>query len=767
MLTDRVAAVQEALDATLAALGAPSAPLAVDAPVRRGSDLTAAVALGLFTDMVRSRELDVAARRLKAEGRSYYTIQSAGHELDAILGARLRLTDPCFLHYRSGGLMMARSRLDGEVDGVRDTLLSLCAAADDPISGGRHKVWGSQRLWVPPQTSTIASHVPKAMGTAFALGRAARLGLETPVPADAIVCCSFGDASANHASALAGINAARYAHRRGSPLPLLLVCEDNGLGISVDTPRDWIAGSFSALPHLRYLRAEGELDEVWAAVGEAIDRCRTARAPVFLHLPTVRLWGHAGSDLEGQYRDEGAVTADEDRDPLRAVARRLVALGVASGQQLAARVEAVRAEVAAATEWAASRPPLADRAAVVASLAPYDEAAVRGAATGSVVETDRRRAHHGGTLPEEQRGASRRTMAALLGASLSDTLLAHPEALVFGEDVGRKGGVYHVTAGLQEAFGQGRVFDTLLDETTILGVAQGAGLLGQLPIPEIQYLAYLRNAIDQLHGEASSLQFFSQGRFANPMVLRIAGLAYQKGFGGHFHNENAVGALRDVPGLALACPARADDAVRLLRGALAMARACGRVVALLEPIALYHEKDLHRPGDGGWLADYPAPGEVLLPGVVATYLLRPGVEEQEDRGADDPRRADVLIVSYANGLRLSLRAARRLADEDGLAVRVLDLRWLAPLPHAAVRAAVASAGAVLVADECRATGGGVADALVADLAEAGTPIPLASVRAADSYVPLGPAAAHVLLSEEEILAAARALIRRRWAPPEA
>src|SRR6185436_12652277 len=98
-------------------------------------------------------------------------------------------------------------------------------SAEDPISRGRHKVWGSRRLWVPPQTSTIASHLPKAVGTAFAIGRARRLGRDLQADAglssDSIVCCSFGDASTNHATALAGLNAARYMHKAGAPCPIL------------------------------------------------------------------------------------------------------------------------------------------------------------------------------------------------------------------------------------------------------------------------------------------------------------------------------------------------------------------------------------------------------------------------------------------------------------------------------------------------------------------------------------------------------------------
>jgi 2-oxoisovalerate dehydrogenase E1 component len=224
---NRVEVSEARLDRVLAELAPARERLAPDAPLRPGSTLTAAQAVGLFEDMVASRALDVVARELKRENAGFYTISSAGHESNAVLGALLRTDDPCFLHYRSGALMLARARRAGGETPIFDTLLGLVASADDPIAQGRHKVWGSKRLWVPPQTSTIASHVPKAVGTAFALARARRMGFALPVPSDAIVCCSFGDASASHATALAGFNAARYSLRGGQPTPILFVCEDN------------------------------------------------------------------------------------------------------------------------------------------------------------------------------------------------------------------------------------------------------------------------------------------------------------------------------------------------------------------------------------------------------------------------------------------------------------------------------------------------------------------------------------------------------------
>jgi 2-oxoisovalerate dehydrogenase E1 component len=341
-------------------------------------------------------------------------------------------------------------------------------------------------------------------------------------------------------------------------------------------------------------------------------------------------------------------------------------------------------------------------------------------------------------LPERppRAGGEPTTVALAINATLADELEHDPALLVFGEDVARKGGVYGVTRGLQRRFGAGRVFDTLLDETSILGLALGAGLTGLVPVPEIQYLAYLHNAEDQLRGEAATLQFFSQGRYRNGMVVRVAGLGYQKGFGGHFHNDNAVGVLRDVPGLVLASPGRPDDAAAMLRTCLDAARADGAVCVYLEPIALYHTRDLHEDGDGGWLA--PPAGSAPL-----------------GRGRAYGDGDDLTLVSWANGLRMSLRVAREL-ERRGLRARVLDLRWLAPLPVDDLLREARATGRVLVVDETRRTGG-VSEGVVAALVDGGFEGRIARVASKDSFIPLGDAASLVLLSEGEILEAALAL----------
>jgi 2-oxoisovalerate dehydrogenase E1 component len=375
-------------------------------------------------------------------------------------------------------------------------------------------------------------------------------------------------------------------------------------------------------------------------------------------------------------------------------------------------------------------------------LAPRNPDAVWADAILATADEDRRRAVFGGRLPES---AGPLTLAQTINATLTDALAARPEMMVFGQDVARKGGVYGVTRGLLSRFGAGRVFDTLLDEQAILGLALGAGLDGLLPVPEIQYLAYLHNAADQIRGEAATLSFFSQGQYRNPLVARVAGYAYQEGFGGHFHNDNAIGALRDIPGLIIASPARPEDAAAILRTCLATAAADGSVCVFLEPIALYHARDLYKREDDGWRATYEPP-EGWAPGHVPVGRARTHGDG-----------TDLTIMTFGNGLRLSLRAAARLMLE-GITSRVVDLRWLAPLPTEDILREARATGRVLIADETRRTAG-VSEGVLSILADDRFGGWVRRVTSEDSFVPLGDAADAVLLSQQSIEAAARELMR--------
>ncbi len=714
--------------------------------VRAGSGLSVARCGELLDAQLASRHLDHAAHWLRARGAGYYTIGSSGHEGNAAVAAALRLTDPALLHYRSGAFYLVRAaQATPPRDGVPDVLLGLVAAAAEPMAGGRHKVFGHPELHVIPQTSTIASHLPRAVGLAFSIARAAKLGLTAPWPADAVVVASFGDASLNHSTATGALNTASYCAYQGLPLPLLLVCEDNGLGISVRTPAGWIEAVSSGRPGIQYFSADGaDLADVYDTAVAAAAWARDRRAPAFLHVRTVRLGGHAGSDVESAYRTPDEIAADADRDPLLGTARLLVEAGALSPAEVLDRYEEVKARVLALAGEIAGSARLASADRVMAPIAPRRPATVAANLADRARQTHSWPRHQafGSQLPED---AGPLTLAQSINRTLADELADRPGMIVFGEDVARKGGVYGITRGLLRAFGPGRVFDSPLDEQSILGVGLGAGLAGLLPVPEIQYLAYLHNAADQIRGEAATLSFFSRAQYRNPMVVRVAGLSYQQGFGGHFHNDNGLAALRDIPGLIVACPARPDDAAAMLRTCLAAAELDGGVSIFLEPIALYHERDLYETGDGGWLARYEPPERWAHTHVPLGSGRLYGTGK------------DLTVISFGNGLRMSLRSARTLAAE-GVHCRVLDLRWLAPLPYEDLLRAAAATGRVLIADETRRTGG-VSESVITTLVNAGFTGRIARVASEDSFLPLGDATAAVLLSEAAIEDAARDLLR--------
>ena len=697
--------------------------------------LTPTDAVTIFYAACTSRALDRTSRAMQKAGTGFYTIGSSGHEGMAAVAMALRPTDMAFLHYRDAAFQIARA---GQVPGQSiswDMLLSFAASSDDPISGGRHKVLGSRALNIPPQTSTIASHLPKAVGAAYSIAAAKRRRPEhRQLPDDAIILCSFGDASANHSTAQGAFNTAGWTAYQGIPLPLLFVCEDNGIGISTKTPKGWIAAGFQNRPGLEYFAANGlDIFETYRVAQQAAHFSRTRRKPAFLHLQTIRLYGHAGADMPTTYLPKAEVEAEEANDPLLHAVRLLDQSGALPASEALAIYQQTLSRIARIAGEAIKRPRLKTAADVMASIVPPK----RACKPTNGPSADARAAAFGSDLKQM---ADLQPMSRIINWALTDLMLAHPDIVMMGEDVGRKGGVYGVTQKLTARFGADRMIDTLLDEQSILGLAIGMAQNGFIPMPEIQFLAYLHNAEDQIRGEAATLPFFSQGQYTNPMVLRIAGLGYQKGFGGHFHNDNSVAVLRDIPGLILACPSNGADAAKMLRECVRLAREEQRLVVFLEPIALYPMRDLHAEKDGAWMNPYPAPDQSIALGEVGVH-------------GDG---TDLAIVTFANGNFLSHQALPRLA-KAGIKTRIVDMRWLSPLPADALVAATKGCKHILIVDETRHSGG-VAEALMALFAERMS-VPTARVTAQDSFIATGPAYAATMPSADDIVAAARELVK--------
>nr|WP_235839703.1 alpha-ketoacid dehydrogenase subunit alpha/beta [Cognaticolwellia mytili] len=695
--------------------------------------LSATDVIDLFETQAMSRHLDLQSRVMQKKGQSFYTIGSSGHEGNAAYAKAFRPTDMAFLHYRSGAFVIQRGKQVPGQTSLYDMLLSFAASKDDPISGGRHKVLGSKALSIPPQTSTIASHLPKAMGAAYSIPLAKRLAHQGEIPDDGVIICNFGDASSNHSTTQGAINSTAWAAYQSIPMPIVFVCEDNGIGISTSTPDGWIAANYQNRAGLTYLYCDGlNILDTYQTAKEAERIAREMRKPVFLHVRTVRLLGHAGSDAEFVYRDMADITATEFQDPLLHTARIILENNILTPDELINIYQQVEQRIAVVAENAASKEKLTSADSVMASIVP-DIAKAR---SSVAVSEDQRREifkHEKHNLKKKQH------LAKLINWALMDLMAEYPNIVMCGEDIGKKGGVYNVTAKLCERFSKNRVINTLLDEQTILGTAIGLAHNGFLPIPEIQFLAYVHNAEDQIRGEAATLPFFSNGQFTNPMVIRIAGLAYQKGFGGHFHNDNSFAVFRDIPGLIIACPSNGADAVEMMRSSVRLAQEQQRMVVFLEPIALYMTKDLHQEGDGLWTHEYQAPA--LSDNSIDLGVKVAGSGKQ------------LCILTYGNGYYLSRQAQEQLAAQ-GMDVRVVDLRWLAPLDEKGILAQVNDCESVLIVDECRQTGS-ISEALVTLIHEQAETLPkIKRVTASDSFIPLGAAAYEVLPSVENIVTAA-------------
>ena len=297
-----------------------------------------------FDTQIMSRQLDLMARRTKGE--TFYSIGSSGHEGLAAIATASRLTDMAFLHYRDAAFVIQRRKSVSGSTPLYDMALSFAASSEDPVSGGRHKVLGGADIYVPPQTSTIASHLPKAVGAAHSICLTPKTGLTHPLPADSVILCSFGDASSNHSTAQGAINAACWAAFQNSPMPIVFICEDNDIGISVRTPMGWIEQNYKNRPSLDYIQCDGRnLLSVYEAATSAITTARKRRKPVFLHVKTVRLIGHAGADIEMRYTDLAAIEANEARDPLLVTAKLLIQNNILTANDIVERYNNMAARV--------------------------------------------------------------------------------------------------------------------------------------------------------------------------------------------------------------------------------------------------------------------------------------------------------------------------------------------------------------------------------------------------------------------------------------
>jgi 2-oxoisovalerate dehydrogenase E1 component len=613
-----------------------------------------------------SRALDsIEEKRLVPERKVLYQFSARGHELgQTLLGARIdHPHDGVAVYYRSRPLMLAMG-------------VSLTDAAAGPLaragsfSDGRDigVVFNRPGLGCPtvlPACGGVGSQYTPAVGWAQAI-RYRRDVLGDASYARAVAIVHGGDASTATNGFWAALNIATTLR-----LPVLFYIEDNGYGISVtsdrQTPGRDIAANLAAFKNLRIF--SGSASEPLAArslIDSAMTAVRDWSGPVLLRLTMPRLSGHSGQDTQ-TYKSAETLKSELARDPVAALHRQLVP-GVMSETSWRALSDRAEQDVLAAVREALDRPqPDARQATRFAFSEAGDDGALHLQLQGGVLPSGHEFA---ASSHEPSPEAVRINMVSAIRRTLDHELRCNPKMLVFGEDVGPKGGVHGATLGLQHKYGVGRVFDTSLSEEGIIGRAVGMALAGLLPVPEIQFRKYADPAVEQLN-DCGTIRWRTANRFAAPMVVRMPGGYFKCGDPWH-SQSNEVQWVHAV-GWRVAMPSNAHDAVGLLRSALR-----GN-----DPTIFFEHRAML---DGAWARRAYPGDEFVIPFGRANTL----------------RSGDALTLVCWGAMVERCEAA---AKSTGVSVEVIDLRTLAPWDEDAVMTSVKKTRRCLIVHEDTMTAG--------------------------------------------------------------
>ena len=454
-------------------------------------------------------------------------------------------------------------------------------------------------------------------------------------------------------------------------LPLLFYVEDNGLGISVrgdmQTPGGNIARNLASFGSLLVRDGDGcDPDEVARLLTECVAHVRDGQGPALVHLTVPRLSSHSGPDNQKGYRTEEEIAADMKRDPLPRLQAHCVAnhLTAVEWREIEARVKRdVELGLAAARARPAPNPEHVKRHV-------YAEPREGGGPVTFGGLTDREIAKLGGSETMTESGEPLR-LAEAIRRTLRHELSVNPKVVVFGEDVGRKGGVHLVTEGLQREFGHARVFDTSLSEEGIIGRAVGMAISGLMPVAEIQFRKYADPAHEQLNN-CGTMRWRTANRFAAPIVVRMPG-GFGKDVGDPWHSLSHEVLWAHAYGWQVAYPSNSSDAVGLLRAAMR-----GQ-----NPTIFFEHRSLLMTSDGS--APYPGDAYVLPLGRAAR--LRDG--------------SGITVVTWGAMVHRVLPAAARFDTQ----VEVIDLRTIAPWDRSMVLTSVKKTGRCLVVHEDNITAG--------------------------------------------------------------
>jgi 2-oxoisovalerate dehydrogenase E1 component len=625
-----------------------------------------------------------------ADWRSLVYRVAVSRALDDLEESTLLPARKVLYQFSARGHDVTQTLLGGQLTGLRDgvgayyrsrpLLLSLGLSVDDALASTMMRVGGMSEgrdigvvFNFPRKEGACVLPVCGGVGTQYtpAVGWAQSLRYRHRVLKDAacegsIAVAHGGDASTATNGFWAALNIVTT-----EKLPFLFFIEDNGYGISVptqlQTPGGNIAANLSAFRGLRVLDGDGANPLAAAAlIEDAVAGVRAGGGPAFLRLTVPRLSGHSGQDTQ-TYKGQNVISAEQQRDPFQRLHGQLVPDRMTSAEWDAAVTEA-RAAVAAALQRVERRDePAASRVQRYLFTETTADGSVYVQGQGGILGEGI--APLSGTEQANPQGP-RINLVTAVRRTLEHELEVNPRVLVFGEDVGRKGGVHAATMGLQEKFGESRVFDTSLSEEGIIGRAVGMAAAGLMPVPEIQFRKYADPAAEQLN-DCGTMRWRTANRFAAPMVVRIPGGFFKCGDPWH-SQSNEVQWVHGL-GWRLAMPSNAQDAVGLLRSALR-----GN-----EPTIFFEHRSLL---DGSW-ARRAYPGDDFIVPFGKATLLRAG--------------SQLTVVTWG----AMVERCEAAIDARGVSADLLDLRTLSPWDRDATLESVRKTRRCLIVHEDTITAG--------------------------------------------------------------
>jgi len=629
--------------------------------------------LDVYTKMALSRRLDEKMLILLRQGKSFFHIGASGHEAAQLAAAVLirQGEDWSYPYYRDGAYCIGLGMT------AREQLLCFLSRADDPNSGGRQmpQHYGHKDLRIVSQSSPTGTQFLQAVGTAIA---------RKMEKTKEVVYVSSGEGTTSQGDFHEALNWASKAKAA-----VIFHIQDNEYAISThksEQTADSVYTMTAGFKNLSRYDVDGtNFFETNLAFKQAVERARRGKGPSLIVSNVVRLLPHSSSDDQRKYRTPKALDADRKRDPLTILEEQCIREKLISAKEIKKIRTKVEAQVDADTKWAEGQEH------------PDGDTALDHIYSGDMPMNE----------PSYDAVADKVVIVDAINHGLKEEMTRNDKMVIYGQDIADpKGGVFTATRGLSDEFGQDRVFNSPLAESSIVGTAVGMAVAGYKPVVEIQFGDYIWTAMMQLRNEVSTLRYRSNNAWKCPLVVRVPVGGYIHG--ALYHSQSIDGYFIHMPGIYLAYPSNAADAKGLLKMACRMD----------DPVIYMEHKGLYRQG----YAATEEPGD--------NYVLPFG------KGRIVCQGNELTIVTWGAMVQKSIEGIKSLDLADGV-VEIIDLRTLNPLDLDMIEASLEKTGKVLVVYEDNLTNGPGAEisALIADQFFELLDGPVRRVAAKDSPVP--------------------------------